>query len=104
MKLSRLAAALFMAGGAAALAPAPAQADRYLGYVTAESLYGNGSVTGPVRQGPYGLQVKIPGGPWLDCRRQGLIFGRNRPCAETLRVETVDFWESQQWNRGGNEN
>ncbi len=57
--------------------------------VTAESRYGHGSVTGPVRQGPRGtLEVRMPGGSWIEC---------GRVCSETLRRETVDFWES----RGG---
>lgn len=101
MKFSNTAAALLIAGAAASLVPAAAWAGQYLGYVTAESRYGNGTVRGAVRQGPYGLQVRIPGGTWLDCRRQGWLFDRNRPCSETLRRQTVDFWETQHENRGG---
>ena len=57
--------------------------------VTAESRYGHGSISGPVRQGPRGLlEVRMPGGSWIDC---------GRSCSESLRRETVDFWES----RGG---
>jgi len=66
-----------------------------IGYVTAHSDYGNGSVRGAVRLGQYGRQVQLPGGTWVDCVKPGLIFRRNRPCTETLRMETVDFWESQ---------
>jgi hypothetical protein len=58
------------------------------GYVVAESRFGNGSVTGPVRRGRYTYEVQMPGGTWIECRRL---------CSETLRVETVDFWE----NKGG---
>ena len=58
------------------------------GYVVAESRFGNGTVAGPVRPGKFGPQVRMPGGTWIDCRRS---------CSETLRVETVDFWE----NKGG---
>jgi hypothetical protein len=54
-------------------------------YVVAESRFGNGTVTGPVRPFQYGYQVRMPGGTWIDCRRS---------CSETLRVETVDFWEN----------
>jgi hypothetical protein len=54
------------------------------GYVVAESRFGNGSVAGPVRQTSLGPQVRLPGGTWVYCRRS---------CSETLRVETVDFWE-----------
>jgi hypothetical protein len=55
-------------------------------WVTAESRWGNGRVSGPVRQGPRGtLEVRTPGGAWLHCERV---------CSETLRRETIDFWES----------
>lgn len=56
------------------------------GYVVAQSRYGNGTVTGPVRKGPKGLQVRTPGGNWFYCRAS---------CSETLRAETVDQWENQ---------
>lgn len=56
------------------------------GYVVAQSRYGNGSVSGPVRKGPKGLQVRTPGGNWFYCRAS---------CSETLRAETVDQWENQ---------
>jgi hypothetical protein len=74
-------------------APAEAQGKRRVpgGYpvVYAESRYSTKAISGPVREGPRGqLQVGTPGGNWLDC-------GRN--CSETLRRETIDFWES----RGG---
>jgi hypothetical protein len=54
----------------------------------AESRFGHGIVTGAVRPGRFGYEVQTPGGNWLACARS---------CAETLRVETVDFWE----NKGG---
>lgn len=54
------------------------------GYVVAESRHGNGTVTGPVRFARQGREVRLPGGTWVGCRRS---------CSETLRVETVDFWE-----------
>ncbi|HWE16987.1 MAG TPA: hypothetical protein VG758_07380 [Hyphomicrobiaceae bacterium] len=54
------------------------------GYVTAESRYGYGSITGPVRVSAQGRrEVRLPGGTWIECRRS---------CANTLRQETVDFW------------
>jgi hypothetical protein len=57
--------------------------------VVAESRYGHGVVAGPVRRNAYGrLEVRAPGGTWFEC---------GRSCSETLRRETVDFWES----RGG---
>lgn len=59
------------------------------GFVTAESRYGTGTVSGPVRVGPKGRrEVRLPGGTWIECVRS---------CSETLRRETVDFWQS----RGG---
>jgi hypothetical protein len=60
-----------------------------LGIVTAESLYGNGTVRGPVRRTAQGrLEVRLPGGSWIECAYS---------CADTLRRETVDFWR----NHGG---
>ncbi|MFM9941822.1 MAG: hypothetical protein ACKVP7_20245 [Hyphomicrobiaceae bacterium] len=59
---------------------------RYHGdYVVAESRYGKGTVSGPVRPGRHGWQVRLPGGSWVDCARS---------CSETLRRQSVDFWES----------
>lgn len=55
------------------------------GFVVAESRFGNGTVSGPVRQTSVGWQVRLPGGTWVHCRRS---------CSETLRVETVDFWQA----------
>jgi len=60
--------------------PAPA-------YVVAKSAYGNRTVTGAVRPTPLGYQVQLPGGTWVYCRVS---------CTETLRVETVDFWEAKK--------
>jgi hypothetical protein len=54
-------------------------------FVTAESRWGNGRVSGPVRPGKFGPEVRLPGGTWVHCVRS---------CSETLRRETVDFWQS----------
>ena len=62
------------------------------GYAIAESRYGNGTIRGRVRPTNLGPQVQTPGGNWVYCRRS---------CSETLRVETVDFWEAQQDYGGG---
>lgn len=59
------------------------------GFVVAESRFGNGTVSGPVRRGEMGWQVRLPGGSWEYCRRS---------CSETLRVETVDKWEGKLGN------
>ncbi len=57
------------------------------GIVTAESRFGHGVVSGPVRIARAGSrEVRLPGGTWISC---------SRSCAETLRVESVDFWENK---------
>jgi hypothetical protein len=55
--------------------------------IVAESRFGNGTVVGSVRQTRLGPQVSTPGGNWLYCKRS---------CSETLRVNTVDFWQNEQ--------
>jgi hypothetical protein len=86
--------ATLTAAGLAISADPVAAADRNLppgivGYVTADSRYSGQSVSGPVRRGPQGrLEVRLPGGTWLEC---GLS------CSDTLRRQTVDFWR----NHGG---
>ena len=59
------------------------------GYVTAESRFGNATVSGPVRYTSVGREVRLPGGTWEPCKRS---------CSETLRVNTVDFWEAREPN------
>jgi len=56
------------------------------GFTVAESRHGNGTVTGAVRRSRLGPQVQLPSGRWEYCRRL---------CSETLRVETIDFWDSR---------
>lgn len=93
-----LAATLTLAVATGALtAPAAAQSRREPGpryvYVTAESRYSGATITAPVRQGPRGrLEVRLPGGTWLECARS---------CSDTLRRETVDFWKERGMPRGG---
>lgn len=58
---------------------------KHPGYVIAESRWGRGTVRGDVRPGRHGWQVRLPGGTWVDCVRS---------CSETLRLQTVDFWET----------
>ncbi len=62
------------------------------GYVVAQSRHGNGVVRGAVRPARHGYQVQTPRGNWIYCRRS---------CSETLRVETIDFWEGRQDLRAG---
>lgn len=78
------------AAGLIALQCLPAHAGRVPDpegeYVVAESRFGNGTVVGPVRRTRVGWQVMTPGGNWLHCERS---------CSETLRVNTVDFWQNE---------
>jgi hypothetical protein len=53
-------------------------------YVRAEATTGGQVVTGPVRPGKWGDQVRTPGGNWVDCEIT---------CEYTLRRLTVDFWD-----------
>ena len=53
--------------------------------ITAYSRHGNGAVDGPIRRGRYAWEVRLPGGTWVSCRRS---------CEETLRVQTVDIFET----------
>jgi hypothetical protein len=55
-------------------------------HVSACSAYGNGCVAGRVRRGPFGPQVQLRSGTWIDCRGD---------CGRTLLEETIDFWDSQ---------
>lgn len=54
--------------------------------IEAVSRYGNGSQLGVVRSSRYGWEVRLPHGTWVGCRRS---------CEETLRVETVDRFETE---------
>ena len=78
-------ATALLAGLVAALTPASAgsRTERSQGTVTAESRFGGGTVSGPVRAGRFGREVRLPGGTWEPCKRS---------CSETLRAETVDYW------------
>lgn len=77
------------AGHAEAAKRHPSTAD---GYVVAESRFGNGTVSGAVRNTELGPQVQLPSGHWEYCRRS---------CSETLRVETIDFNEKNAQQLGG---
>lgn len=95
LRLAAFAASCVLAGSALAGSlrwDRPAQyGNGHEGYVIAESRFGHGTVSGPVRRARTGYEVRMPGGTWIACRRS---------CSETLRVETVDFWE----NRGAGSN
>ena len=61
-------------------------------YVTAESQFGNGTISGPVRHGRNGLEVRLPRGTWIECVRS---------CSDTLRRATIDFWQTNGHNAPG---
>jgi hypothetical protein len=57
------------------------------GSVSVCSRYGNGCYAAPVRYGRYGLEMRLKGGTWIDCKGS---------CKDTLREETIDFWDTQR--------
>ncbi|MGC1347175.1 MAG: hypothetical protein WA863_14010 [Methyloceanibacter sp.] len=69
----------------------PAEADRghapadsaYLHITTPSQYNPSDSISGAVRRGPRGDEVRLQGGTWVPC-------GFN--CYFTLRNATVDFW------------
>jgi hypothetical protein len=63
--------------------------------VVVESRFGHGTVSGPVRAARHGYEVRLPGGTWIDC---------GRSCSETLRTESVDFWENKGAGSGRTDN
>ncbi|KAB2939281.1 MAG: hypothetical protein K8F92_00645 [Hyphomicrobium sp.] len=88
MKRPTFAAPLVVAGIALATLSGhalagPRAVSKILGYVTAHSHDGNGSIRAPYRATDVGYQVRLPRGTWVYCRTS---------CAETLRVNTVDVW------------
>ena len=60
----------------------PRAVSKVLGYVTAYSHDGNGSIRAPYRNTDVGYQVRLPRGTWVYCRTS---------CSETLRVNTSMF-------------
>jgi len=54
--------------------------------VYAEFWYGARKVVGPVRHGPAGDEVLLPGGIWVACELS---------CEYTLRKQTLEYLESQ---------
>jgi len=101
MRTPSLLATAALAGVAAVLLAPAAEAqsrrgppgDAGYGWVTAESRYSGATISGPVRNGPNGrLEVRLPGGTWLEC---------GRSCRETLRRETIDFWQNRGNPRDG---
>lgn len=83
--------ALSALGALQVLAAAAAEAAPKGGTVTACSRYGNGCYTAPVRPGKFGPMMLLKGGTWIDCRGS---------CKDTLREETVDYWETLREKSG----
>ena len=52
--------------------------------------YNRACTSAPVRRGRNGYEIRLPGGSWIECRAN---------CRDTLREETVDFWETQRENQ-----
>jgi hypothetical protein len=77
---------------ASAEAQAGKRKDRAGGIVTACSTYGHGCISAPTRQGKWGPEMRLKGGTWIDCESD---------CRETLRVKTVDFWDTLREMGGG---
>ena len=73
MRTALVAAAIAMAGGSAALIAAGAAEAQsrggIVGYVKTCSAYGNGCTSAPVRRGRNGYEYRLPGGTWIECRR-----------------------------------
>lgn len=81
------------------MSPADAQSRRSSrggeGVVRACSIYGNGCTSAPVRRASNDYEFRLPGGTWVSCKQS---------CQDTLRRETVDFWETQRENSGSDIN
>lgn len=80
-----LAAALLVLAFPSLEASAQRRSSGETGTVTACSRYGKGCITGPTRPGRFDREVRLPGGTWIGCKRD---------CRETLREETLDFFET----------
>ena len=76
------AAGLFASAGAGDARPGRQSG----GTIEVCSRYSNGCVSGPTRPGRFGdREVRLPGGTWIGCKRD---------CRQTLREESVDFFET----------
>lgn len=89
--IGRFVAAAFVAAASSLVMISPADAKRVnrgsSGSITACSNYGNGCYSAPVRQGRFGLEARLKGGTWIDCRGD---------CQQAIREEYLDFWETQE--------
>ena len=85
-----------LAGIGAAVLPAVAEArPRTDGTIKVCSRYGKGCVSAPTRPGQFNdRQVRLPGGTWIACKLD---------CRETLREESIDFFETLRERSPGNQ-
>ena len=82
------AATLILLASVTVLLPVAAEARREKDTgsgVTVCSRYGKGCVSAPTRRGSVEREVRLPGGTWIGCKLD---------CRETLREESVDFFET----------
>ena len=82
------AATLILLASATMLLPVAAEARREKDTgsgVTACSRYGKGCISAATRRGSVEREVRLPGGTWIGCKLD---------CRETLREESVDFFET----------
>ena len=89
MSPSIMTGALLMAAGALLIGTSAGEAKPVRetgGTVKVCSLYGKGCVTAPTRPGQFNdREVRLPGGTWIACKLD---------CRQTLREESVDFFET----------
>src|SRR5262245_48514038 len=92
MKAANIVAITTFAAVALGVLAGPASAERWrqgvnesaYPHLTVQSdLYPSDTISAPVRSGPGGDEVRLPGGTWVPC-------GFN--CFFTLRNATIDFW------------
>jgi hypothetical protein len=73
-----------LAGPASAERWRQAGTDPAYPHITVQSdLYPSETISAPVRIGPRGDEVRLPGGTWVPCSFN---------CYFTLRNATIDFW------------
>jgi hypothetical protein len=91
-RLGLLGAALIMTAASISTAHAGDRSPkgRNIGTVTACSTNGHFTCySAPVRAGRYDKWMRLKHGTWISCESD---------CRETLRKETVDFWDEQRQN------
>jgi hypothetical protein len=82
------ATSLILLASAAVMLPVAAEAQRERdtgSSVTSCSRYGKGCISATTRRGNVEREVRLPGGTWIGCKLD---------CRETLREESIDFFET----------